>query len=132
MTDIIVTTLEDESATFDPIDQTLLIGDLQSETTDGDGLSLREAIQVAQNDDRILFADDLSGVIRIDGAFGAIGIGANVSIFGDDRITISGDVNGNDVVADGLTDAVATMALGEFLRQPADFRPRELGDKCPV
>ena len=114
MTDIIVTTLEDESATFDPIDQTLLIGDLQSETTDGDGLSLREAIQVAQNDDRILFADDLSGVIRIDGAFGAIGIGTNVSIFGDGRITISGDVNGDDVVADGLTDAVATMASGSF------------------
>lgn len=113
MVDIIVTTLEDEAAETDP-NTGAFTGNLSTEAADGGGLSLREAVQLAQNGDRIVFADDLNGVMRIDGSLQAIGVTTNISIYGDDRITISGDVDQNDVIADGLTNAAATMAAGAF------------------
>lgn len=74
-------------------------------------LTLREAIFVAnENDDpnTITFADDLSGVLRLSGDRGTLELRSDVEIDGDGRIILSGDVDGNDVLRDGLTDLSAT------------------------
>lgn len=99
MAELIVTTLTDE---LDDGATVLAPG--------GDGLSLREAIGLATNGDTVVFQDGLAGTIRITEALGNITIGADVTIYGDDRITISGDSNGDDTTVSGITDVAATAA----------------------
>lgn len=99
MAELIVTTLVDELDTGAAI-----------EAPGGDGLSLREAIGLAANGDTVVFQDGLGGTIRIDESFGAIAIAANIKIYGDDRITISGDSAGDDTVVNGFTDLALTAA----------------------
>lgn len=109
MAEFVVTTLEDETVSQDP-NTGAPTGNLASETADGDGLSLREAIGLAANGDTVVFEDGLAGTIRIDGGSGAIGIDADITIYGDDRITISGDSAGDDTVVNGVTDLATTAA----------------------
>lgn len=89
----IVSTLEDE---------------LDATPGDGDGLSLREAVALANMSagaDVIRF--DVAGFIRL--SRGEIAITDEVSIEGDGVITISGDAAGNDVTdGGGVTDIHAT------------------------
>ena len=79
MATLTVTTLDDE--TFDG-------GDLAAETADGGGLSLREAIGLAQDGDVVAFDFSLSGG-------SVILTGDTLSIL--QSITINGDINGDDV-----------------------------------
>ncbi len=102
MGEFIVTTLNDE-----------LDDGASIVTPGGDGLSLREAIGLANDaagEDSIVFADGLEGVVRLNNAAGTLQINENISILGDDRITISGDSGGDDTVVEGVTDLSATAA----------------------
>ena len=73
MAELIVTTLVDENVTRDQITDAIT-GNLASETADGDGLSLREAIVLAANGDTVVFQDGLSGTIRVDETLAAMQI----------------------------------------------------------
>ena len=75
----------------------------------GTGLSLREAIDMANaaaGADEIVFAPSLSGTIHM--SLGTLIITDELTISGDERITLSGDVNQDDVLSNGLTDLEAT------------------------
>lgn len=109
MAELIVTTLVDENVTRDQITDAIT-GNLASETADGDGLSLREAIVLAANGDTVVFQDGLSGTIRVDETLAAMQIATNIKIYGDNRITISGDSEGDDTTVNGLTDLATTAA----------------------
>ena len=86
-------------------------------------LSLREAIAIA-NDiagaDTIAFDAGLNGIIRLDGGDGPAGaaggtllITDEVTIDGDGRITITGDVAGDDLTSGGgITDIAASLTGG--------------------
>src|ERR671935_136686 len=110
MTTYTVTTLTDEAFNS---------GDLAAETADGGGLSLREAIALANANagaDTITFDASLSGgTLRL--TLGTLEVsGASLTINGDlgndgtPNITITGDALGNDVYRSGssiLTDVNA-------------------------
>jgi len=93
MTDFIVTTLNDENDAGATV-----------AAPGGEGLSLREAIQLSADGDTITFADELNGTIRLDNPEGTLVLGSDIGIYGDGRITITGDVEGQDNLANGLTD----------------------------
>ena len=99
MADFVVTTLNDEN------DSGATVG-----SPGGDGLSLREAIALANDSagrDNITFAADLEGTIQLTG--GELFVTDDLLISGDGKITISGDVAGNDAPdSDGLTDVFAS------------------------
>lgn len=100
MANITVTTLNDE---------------LDANPADN-GLSLREAIQIANQSagaDTISFADGLGGVARL--TLGEIQVTDQLSIDGGGKITISGDAEGDDVVADGVTDVGASTDGADLL-----------------
>ncbi|MEM8751787.1 MAG: calcium-binding protein, partial [Pseudomonadota bacterium] len=99
MAEFVVTTLDDESE-------------------DNGTLSLREAMALANDAggaDSITFAEGLEGTIRLDqGPLFSFDV---LAIDGDGRITISGDVAGDDVVDEsGITDVAASQeAAGDLL-----------------
>ncbi len=98
MATITATTLIDE-----------LDGGASAEALGGAGLSLREALALAQDGERVEFVENLDGVIRIASGRSEMQIEANITIDGDNRITITGDVDDNDIVDDNeLTDAYQT------------------------
>ncbi|HXG78677.1 MAG TPA: choice-of-anchor Q domain-containing protein, partial [Methyloceanibacter sp.] len=109
MATFIVTTLADEND-----------GGATVESPGGSGLSLREAIALAnanEGADTITFDASLNGTIRLDGGDGQGGtIGGTfsitdaVTIAGDGRILITGDVNGDDITPIGdITDIFASQ-----------------------
>ncbi len=101
MAEFVVTTLTDENDS-----------DASVETPGGTGLSLREAITLANasaGEDSIVFDSNLSGTIRIGAGLNAMQIFDAISIDGDNRIVISGDVNGDDITSRGLTDVGASL-----------------------
>ncbi|MEO1249048.1 MAG: right-handed parallel beta-helix repeat-containing protein, partial [Pseudomonadota bacterium] len=110
--DFVVTTNLDEA--FDG-------GDLAAELADGDGLSLREALGLANLDPSTLdsitfdaaeFTGGLDSLIRLDAALGELVNAGAVSIDGSTGtdIVITGDTTGNDTLITGtyITDADAS------------------------
>lgn len=104
MASFVVTTLSDFN-----LDGTQT-GDLASETADGDGLSLREAVALANlttEEDTIAFDAGLSGVVQL--RRGELDISEDLVIDGDGRVTITGDKELDDVLdAFGTTDVAAS------------------------
>ena len=102
MAEFIVSTLDDE--TFDG-------RTLESETADGGGLSLREAIALANDAagaDTISFGAGGQGLLRL--TEGRIRITDETTINGGGEVTITGDAGSNDVtLAGGITDIAATL-----------------------
>lgn len=76
---------------------------LEDETDENTTLSLREAVELANAQagaDSITFDPSLNGVLRL--TQGTIDVSDDIVIDGAGAITISGDVNGDDVLdADG-------------------------------
>ncbi|MEO0362156.1 MAG: hypothetical protein AAF322_13660 [Pseudomonadota bacterium] len=58
--------------------------------------------------DRIVFDASLSGAIRL--TLGTLGVSSSMGVYGEARITITGDVEGDDTIANGFTDVLATAA----------------------
>ncbi len=102
MAEFIVTTLIDEDDG----------GDL-ADASGGLGLSLREAIRLANTDssasyDNIIFQQGISGLIRL--TRGEIEITDGVKIIGGNLITITGDAQGDDETIAGITNVDASLA----------------------
>ena len=99
-----------EVTTFD--DETFNGGSLAEETADGGGLSLREAIALANDDaeaDTITFdLDPGDTTLRL--TEGTLVITNALTIDGAGAVTITGDVDGNDTVVNGVTDLATTDA----------------------
>ncbi len=100
---LIVTTLEDESANT---------ADLAIETNDGDGLSLREAIAIANanpDKDAIQFASSLiQGTIQLSNVLGQLEVSTS--------LTISGDINTDgvpDITIDGSNETRVLAIRGD-------------------
>ncbi|MEM0988807.1 MAG: hypothetical protein AAGK00_07985 [Pseudomonadota bacterium] len=79
-----------------------------NDATDGDGLSLREAIGLAAAGDTIVFADGVDEVFE-NGALirlteGELDIDVSLVIEGGGKVTITGDAGNDDTTTDGLTD----------------------------
>ena len=80
--------------------------------TDGEGLSLREALALASDGDTIVFASgtdeafENGAIIRL--TAGELGIAVSLTIEGDGKVTITGDAGNDDVTTDGLTDLTLT------------------------
>ncbi len=89
------------------------LNDEQDANPEDNGLSLREAIDIANTSagqDTIVFAPELNGVVRL--TSGPLAIGDNLIILGGGVITISGDALGDDVLNNGVTDVDASQ-VGE-------------------
>ncbi|MEM6624825.1 MAG: hypothetical protein AAF674_21615, partial [Pseudomonadota bacterium] len=79
-----------------------------NDATDGDGLSLREALGLAAAGDTIVFADGVDEVFE-NGALirlteGELDIDVSLVIEGGGKVTITGDAGNDDTTTDGLTD----------------------------
>lgn len=125
MVDYVVTTLGDER--FDG-------GTEAEEQADGGGLSLREALGLsvaAGGSHTVTFQSGLSGTIRIGDTDGDgtrddpsldtlvvqrrpnSFVETTVSVDGDNRVTVNGDRDGNDILlGDTFTDVTASLAAG--------------------
>jgi predicted outer membrane repeat protein len=85
----------------------------------GTGLSLREAIAIANataGADTIVFDASLSGTIRLTDAAGTLQVTEALTIDGDGRILITGDVAGDDAHVSGstvITDFAASDTAGK-------------------
>ncbi|MEL7466528.1 MAG: hypothetical protein AAFN79_20815, partial [Pseudomonadota bacterium] len=95
----------------DLLDQSI-VTTLEDVVDNNDGvISLREALEAANAGseiNEITFSDKLEGAIRLAGE--RLYSSRDLRIDGDGRITISGDVNGDDVTnADGITDVRASF-----------------------
>lgn len=102
------------------------VDEMDGSITDGD-VSLRDALAVANVSpagDTITFAPSLAGsVLRLDNAFGALEVTDPLTIDGGNLgVTITGDANGNDVLAPGtnITDLAASTDAAT------------LGDNVPI
>ncbi len=101
---LVVTTLDDEA--YDG-------GDLVAEAADGGGLSLREAIALAQDGNEITFDASLAGG-TLNLALGTLTITNSLTVNGDvdgddvADITISGDANGDDLTTSDFWGNIIT------------------------
>ncbi|EEE37667.1 hemolysin-type calcium-binding protein [Rhodobacteraceae bacterium KLH11] len=104
---------------LDTGDDATVTGDLLAEIADGGGLSLREAILLANADegfntvnfDATVFSGGLDSVIRL-GAQGALSVTDSIAIDGSTGVdvVVTGDINGDDALIDGtfVTDITAS------------------------
>ena len=96
-----------------------IAGNLQTDATDGDGFSLREALHHAPTGETIRFAEDISEIQLL---AGQLSLDRSMTIEGDGRVTVNMQENSRflTIDSDAVPNALVTLrwtAHHQWLRQ---------------